>query len=175
MDKFKSGLFAQPSPGWLGFLGFCMTLSSIWLIPAYGIYLYTKTEGTPKERFAKISSAKDVLPKSLSSTRQKTTSQEITYKTSVNATALWLKMSFRPKLWICSRFIGENYLILNLLPPQVATNCHKLMNNLSPKKLEYMVDIFNGRVLVFSQLITSIYLNYKGCYELDCKIFLNFG
>ena len=34
---------------WLGLLGWCMTLSSLWLIPGYGLYLYFTTEGTPQQ------------------------------------------------------------------------------------------------------------------------------
>ena len=76
---------------WLGFLGWCMTFSSIWLIPAYAIYLYFQQDGTPMERFTKISSAKALLPKSLSKDANRVnirTSQDISFKTSVNATAL---------------------------------------------------------------------------------------
>jgi len=91
MENFKGSLLASPSPSWLGFLGCCMTLSSIWLIPGYIVYLYLQTEGTPSERFAKISSAKEFLPKTGSKDNTRVsmrTSQEIPYKTSVNATAL---------------------------------------------------------------------------------------
>ena len=85
MEQFKSSLLAQPCPSWLGLLGWCMTLSSIWLIPAYAVYLYTQTDGhTVWERLTKISSAPAAsrLPKSSSR------AQDITFKTSVNATAL---------------------------------------------------------------------------------------
>jgi len=91
MENFKKSLLAQPSPSWLGFLGCCMTLSSIWLIPGYILYLYIQTEGSPSERFAKISSAKEYLPKTGSKDNTRVsmrTSQEIPYKTSTNATAL---------------------------------------------------------------------------------------
>ena len=47
----------------MGFLGWCMTISSIWLIPAYAVYLYLHTEGTHSERMAKISSPREQLPK----------------------------------------------------------------------------------------------------------------
>ena len=85
MEQFKRSLLAQPCPSWLGLLGWCMTLSSIWLIPAYAVYLYTQTDGiTVWERLTKISSApaSSRLPKSSSR------AQDITFKTSVNATAL---------------------------------------------------------------------------------------
>ena len=87
LEQFKRSLLAQPCPSWLGLLGWCMTLSSIWLIPAYAVYLYTQTDGaTVWERLDKISSppAPVRLPKSVSSSR----AQDITFKTSVNATAL---------------------------------------------------------------------------------------
>ena len=42
LEQFKLSLLAQPCPGWLGLLGWAMTLSSIWLIPAYAIYLFTQ-------------------------------------------------------------------------------------------------------------------------------------
>ena len=29
---------------WLGFLGWCLTMSSLWLLPAYAIYKYNITE-----------------------------------------------------------------------------------------------------------------------------------
>ena len=65
-----------------------MTFSSIWLIPAYAVYLYFTTEGSSVwERLAKISSppAPVRLPKSVSSSR----TEDITYKTStVSATQL---------------------------------------------------------------------------------------
>ena len=56
---------------WLGLLGWCMTLSSLWLIPGYGLYLYFTTEGTRQQRLAAISSAKEApaLPKSVSKVR----------------------------------------------------------------------------------------------------------
>ena len=56
---------------WLGLLGWCMTLSSLWLIPGYGLYLYFTTEGTAQQRLAAISSAKEAsaLPKSVSKVR----------------------------------------------------------------------------------------------------------
>jgi len=91
MEHFKNSLYAKPCPSWLGFLGWCMTFSSIWLIPAYAIYLYFQQEGTPMERFTKISSPKTLLPKSLSKDANRVnirTSQDISFKTSVNATAL---------------------------------------------------------------------------------------
>ena len=109
MEQFKNSLYAKPCPrfeffikiliigptfllfSWLGFLGWCMTLSSIWIIPAYAIYLYFQQEGTPMEKFTKISSAKALLPKSLSKDANRVsirTSQDISFKTSVNATAL---------------------------------------------------------------------------------------
>ena len=63
-----------------------MTFSSIWLIPAYAVYLYFQTPGPGVwERLKKISSPPERLPKSVSSSR---TAQDISYKTSVNATAL---------------------------------------------------------------------------------------
>jgi len=91
MEHFKNSLYAKPCPSWLGFLGWCMTLSSIWLIPAYAIYLYFQQEGTPIERLTKISSPKALLPKSLSKDANRVnirTSPDISFKTSVNATAL---------------------------------------------------------------------------------------
>ena len=78
LEQFKLSLLAQPCPGWLGLLGWAMTLSSIWLIPAYAIYLYTQTPGaTVLERLRKISSPP-----------APNRAQDITYKTSVTATAL---------------------------------------------------------------------------------------
>ena len=63
-----------------------MTFSSLWLIPAYAVYLYFQTPGaTVLERLRKISSPPERLPKSVSSSR---TAQDISYKTSSNATAL---------------------------------------------------------------------------------------
>jgi len=91
LEEFKGGLEAQPKPEWLGMLGFCMTMSSVWLIPGYAIYLYTQTEGTPQERLAKISSAKEYIPKAVSKENNRISvraSQDIPFKTSVNATAL---------------------------------------------------------------------------------------
>ena len=109
MEQFKNSLYAKPCPrygsslqtvrcqlsallsSWLGLLGWCMTFSSIWLIPAYALYLYFQQEGTPMERFTKITSAKALLPKSVSKDANRVnirTSQDISYKTSVNATAL---------------------------------------------------------------------------------------
>ena len=43
---------------WLGFLGWCLTMSSLWLLPAYGIYKYNITEVCDKfETFPHISKA----------------------------------------------------------------------------------------------------------------------
>ena len=46
-------------------------MSSLWLIPAYAIYLYLHTEGTHSERMAKISSPKETLPKVVAKTNSK--------------------------------------------------------------------------------------------------------
>ena len=43
---------------WLGFLGWCLTMSSLWLLPAYAIYKYNITEVCHKfETFPHISEA----------------------------------------------------------------------------------------------------------------------
>jgi len=66
LENFKNSLYAQPSPGWLGLVGWCMTMSSLWFIPAYAIYKYCITEGTPEERFRKITTPAEDLPRSSS-------------------------------------------------------------------------------------------------------------
>jgi len=66
LTNFKSSLYADPSPGWLGLVGCCMTMSSLWFIPAYAIYKYLITPGTPEERFRKISTPEEFLPRSAS-------------------------------------------------------------------------------------------------------------
>ena len=127
-----------------------MTFSSIWLIPAYAVYLYFQQEGTPMERFTKISSAKALLPKTLSKDANRVnirTSQDISFKTSVNATALWelqcLIKHFH-KEWL-KLHINICYHISKPLVATVARNC--LFYSLS--KARIMVDKFRIHLNTF--------------------------
>lgn len=85
LDAFKGGLMAQPSPSWLGGLGWCLTMSSLWIIPAYAIYKYKITEGTFEERLRKITRPEEVIPTSTSKdTRLATPQESHTIKNSIN-------------------------------------------------------------------------------------------
>jgi len=85
IEDFKKGLAAQPSPSWLGFLGWCLTMSSLWLLPAYAIYKYNITEGTFEERWRKITQPEETLPTSTSKdTRLATPQESHTIKNQIN-------------------------------------------------------------------------------------------
>lgn len=85
IEDFKKGLAAQPSPSWLGFLGWCLTMSSLWLLPAYAIYKYNITEGTFEERLRKITQPEETLPTSTSKdTRLATPQESHTIKNKIN-------------------------------------------------------------------------------------------
>jgi len=82
---FKEGLKAQPSPSWLGLLGWCMTMSSLIWIPIFAIYKYNTTEGTMEQRLRKITQPEQFLPHSGSKdTRLATPQESHTIKNSIN-------------------------------------------------------------------------------------------
>lgn len=58
------------TPSWIILVGWLMTFSSLWFIPAYAIYKYTITKGTVQQRLRKMITPEEFIPRSSSRDNQ---------------------------------------------------------------------------------------------------------
>lgn len=63
-DPLPPDLLSKPE--WVYRLGYTLTMSSVWFIPAYAIYKFLSSSGTPKERLQKMIVPEEFLPRSSS-------------------------------------------------------------------------------------------------------------
>lgn len=59
-------LLVTPVPSWVEGAGWCLTMSSLWFIPAYAIHKYCSTEGNFRQRIQKMIKPEEYVARSVS-------------------------------------------------------------------------------------------------------------